>query len=114
MGIPALWLTSVGRKSGEVRTNALYYLEDGRNLIVVASNAGLGRDPSWWLNLQAAPDTTVRTGRHDRVVRAREASPEEREPLWPCLVGLNPDYARYQAMTTRPIPVVILEPQVSS
>ena len=26
-GIPALWLTTVGRKTGIVRTNGLFYLE---------------------------------------------------------------------------------------
>jgi len=108
-GIPALWLTTVGRKTGTVRTTALYYLEDGSNPVVVASNAGLDSDPSWWLNLQAAPDATVRTGRRVRSVRAREATQVERERLWPRLVKLNPDYAKYQTQTTRPIPVVILE-----
>jgi deazaflavin-dependent oxidoreductase (nitroreductase family) len=112
-GIPALWLTTVGRKTGTVRTTALYYLEDSRIPVVVASNAGLDSDPSWWLNLQAAPDATVRTGRRVRPVRAREVTPEERERLWPRLVKLNPDYAKYQAQTTRLIPVIILEPRVA-
>lgn len=107
-GIPSLWLTTVGRTSGIVRTNALYYMEDGQDLVVVASNAGLGSDPGWWLNLQAAPDTTVRIGRRSRAVQAREASQAEHDRLWPRLVELNPDYATYQSTTDRPIPVVIL------
>jgi deazaflavin-dependent oxidoreductase (nitroreductase family) len=112
-GIPSLWLTTVGRKSGEARTNALFYLEDGPNKIVVASNAGLDADPAWWLNLAATPEATVRVGRRVRPVRAREAAPDERVRLWPRLVKLNPDYARYQATTTRSIPVVILEPRAA-
>lgn len=112
-GIPALWLTSIGRKTGAVRTNALYYLEDGPNLVVVASNGGLDSDPSWWLNLQANPETTARTGRRVRSVRAREAAAEERDRLWPRLVQLFPDYARYQAGMSRPIPVVILGPRTA-
>ncbi len=113
MGIPVLWLTSVGRKTGVVRTNALYYLADGQNLVVVASNAGLDSEPAWWLNLQAAPETTVRTGRRDQPVRAREATVVERGRLWPRLVELNPDYRTYQDGTTRPIPVVVLEPRMA-
>lgn len=112
-GIPALWLTTVGRKSGAVRSNSLFYLADGPNLVVVASNAGLDSDPSWWLNLQANPATTARTGRRVRSVRAREATAEERERLWLPLVRLNPNYAMYQEGTTRPIPVVILEPRTA-
>ena len=113
MGVPALWLTSVGRKTGTVRTNALYYLDEGPNLVVVASNAGLDSDPSWWLNLKAAPETTARTGRRDHFVRAHEATPVERDRLWPRLIELYPDYGTYQALATRPIPVVILEPRAA-
>ncbi|MDP9483007.1 MAG: nitroreductase family deazaflavin-dependent oxidoreductase [Chloroflexota bacterium] len=112
-GIPALWLTTVGRKTGNSRTNSLYYLEDGPNLVVVASNAGLNADPSWWLNLQANPETEARTGSRVRSVRARAATADERERLWPRLVRLNPDYAKYQAATSRPISVVILEPRIA-
>lgn len=109
LGIPSLWLTTVGRSTGQVRTNALFYLRDGTDLVVVASNAGLDTDPAWWRNLRASPRTTVRVGREVVPVVAREATAEERDRLWPRLVELNPDYATYQAATDRPIPVVILE-----
>ena len=112
-GISSLWLTSIGRRSGEARTNALFYLEDRPNLVVVASNAGLNADPAWWLNLQATPDATVRIGQGVHPVRAREATPEERLLLWPRLVELNPDYASYEERRTRAIPVVILEPRTA-
>jgi deazaflavin-dependent oxidoreductase (nitroreductase family) len=108
-GIPSLWLTTVGRTSGTVRTTALYYLDDGPNLVVVASNAGLDIEPGWWRNLRAAPSTTIRIGRQRREVTARVATVEEHDRLWPRLVALNPDYATYQVGTSRQIPVVILE-----
>jgi F420H(2)-dependent quinone reductase len=113
-GIPSLWLTTIGRTTGTIRTNALFYLSDGPNQVVVASNAGLGSDPSWWLNLRAAPDTTVRIGRQDHPVHARLATTDERDRLWPRLVELNPDYATYQARTDRRIPVVVLEPRTGT
>ena len=69
--------------------------------------------PSLWLNLQAEPIATVRIGRRDHPVRAREATAAERERLWPRLVGLNPDYEKYQEQTTRPVPVFILEPRTA-
>jgi F420H(2)-dependent quinone reductase len=108
-GIPVLWLSTLGRKTRAVRANPPYYLDDGPNLVVVASNAGLDADPSWWLNLQAHPETTARTGCRVHRVRAHEATPEERARLWQRLIELYPGYGTYQAGTTRAIPVVILE-----
>lgn len=44
-------------------------------------------------------------------VRARTASAVEREELWPRLVELYADFAKYAAWTDREIPVVVLEPR---
>jgi F420H(2)-dependent quinone reductase len=109
-GLGTLFLSSVGRKSGTVRRNALFYVEDGPSFVVVASNAGEGVDPGWWRNLQATPEGEVGLGGKWIPVRAREATPEEAARLWPRLDATNPEYIAYRAKTTRPIPVVILEP----
>ncbi len=66
--------------------------------------------PAWFYNLMAHPATNVQVGRERRKVLAREASPEERERLWPRLVEMYRDYDAYQRRTTRQIPVVILSP----
>ena len=105
-----LFLLTTGRKSGQVRRNALYYLEDGPNLIVVASNAGADTDPSWWLNLQARPDTEVELGTRRCFLHARAASPDEHDRLWPRFVAASPAYEEYRRAVSRPIPVVVLEP----
>jgi F420H(2)-dependent quinone reductase len=107
---PTLWLTTVGRKSGTTRENALIYIEDGPNLVVVASNAGADKNPAWFRNLMASPATSVRIGRDQRSVHARVASEPEAIELWPRLDAVNPDYADYRRQTTRPISIVILEP----
>jgi deazaflavin-dependent oxidoreductase (nitroreductase family) len=107
---PIVLLDHVGRKSGQKRTTPLIYLDDEPNLVVVASYGGAVKDPAWWLNLQAAPVTSVRLGAEDRRVRAREATAEERERLWPAVVGIYPDYAVYAERTERQIPLVVLEP----
>ncbi|MGH2489801.1 MAG: nitroreductase/quinone reductase family protein, partial [Candidatus Limnocylindria bacterium] len=65
-----LFLRTVGRHSGKQRRNGLYYIEDGPNLAVVASNAGRDEDPAWWLNLQAHPDAEVEVGKTVRPVQA--------------------------------------------
>lgn len=95
--------------SGEPRANGLFYLVDGPDLVVVASNAGADRDPAWWMNLQARPEAEVEIAGERRLVRARPASAEEATRIWPRLVAANPDFAVYRAKVTRAIPIVILE-----
>lgn len=110
--VPTLLLDHVGRTSGTRYTTPLLYLEDGRDLVVVASQGGLPKNPQWYLNLLTHPDTTVRLAREGtRAVRAREAVGTERERLWPLLVDLYADFASYQSWTDRVIPVMVLEPR---
>jgi len=106
-----LFLRTIGRRSGRVRRTGLNYIEDGIDLVVVASNAGADRDPDWWRNLKARPDTTVEIGGRDRPVRARVATEAERARLWPELTRRYPTYEEYARATRRPIPIAILEPR---
>jgi len=106
-----LFLLSTGRTSGQPRRNPDYYVEEGPNLIVVASNAGAATDPAWWQNLQAQPDAAVEIVGERRAVRARAASPEEQARLWPRFVRGSANFGEYQANTERKLSVVILEPR---
>jgi deazaflavin-dependent oxidoreductase (nitroreductase family) len=108
-GRGTLFLLSTGRRTGAVRRNGLFYIQDGPNFIVVASNAGENVDPSWWHNLQATPEAEVVLGRRRQQVRARAASADEATRLWPRLDAANRQYATYRVQTTRKIPIVILE-----
>ena len=76
----------------------------------MAFNAGKERYPSWYLNLRANPDAQVQVEEEIRRVRARDATPEERERLWPRLASQYAGYDVYRERTDRHIPVVILEP----
>jgi deazaflavin-dependent oxidoreductase (nitroreductase family) len=109
-GIPVLLLTTIGRKSGEPRIQPLLFIEDGDNVIIVASHGGLLEDPLWYKNLQANPECTVQIKRRKTKMKARTAAPDECEALWPKLVAHYPDFASYETWTDRVIPVVILEP----
>lgn len=109
--VPVLLLDHVGRKSGKRFTTPLLYLRDGDNLVVVASQGGLPKDPQWFHNLVAHPETTVDLpGERSRKVRARVMDARERAALWPKLVDLYADFDNYQAWTDREIPVVVLAP----
>jgi deazaflavin-dependent oxidoreductase (nitroreductase family) len=109
-GAPVLLLDHVGRKSGKKRTSPLLYIEEGEELVIVASKGGSHGHPAWWLNLREHPRTTVQVGGELRKVVARRASPEEKARLWPRLVEIWPDYEAYQRRTSRDIPVIVLSP----
>ncbi len=108
-GTTMLLLTNVGRKSGRKYTTPLLYLEEGNGWVVVASNAGDDRNPAWWLNLQAHPDGAVQIGPEHHAVRARRATPDEEEQIWPRLDASYRYYPDYRERTRREIPIVILE-----
>jgi deazaflavin-dependent oxidoreductase (nitroreductase family) len=105
-----LLLTTTGRKTGKERTVPLLYLPDGENMVVVGSNGGADRDPSWWVNLKHNPRAKVQVGRPVKAVRAEKARAEERARLWPLLVEAYPGYDGYEKRLSREIPVVILRP----
>jgi deazaflavin-dependent oxidoreductase (nitroreductase family) len=110
--MPVLRLTTTGRRSGLPRTVVLTSpLTEGDALVVVASRGGDDRPPDWLLNLQANPtvEVVLRDG-PPRQLRARVATEQERERLWPRVVADHRNYADYQARTTRVIQLVLLEP----
>lgn len=110
--VPTLLLEHIGRKSGQKFTTPLLYLQDGPDLVVVASRGGLPKNPQWYANLRATPETRVHLpGERGRPVVARIADKRERAELWPRLVDLYADFAKYAAWTDREIPVVVLEPR---
>jgi deazaflavin-dependent oxidoreductase (nitroreductase family) len=108
---PMLLLDHTGAKSGTKRTSPLVYGRDGDDLILVASKGGNPKNPAWYHNLRANPDTTVQVGSERRPVHARVAAPEERKRLWNKMVGVYGGYADYQKRTKREIPLVVLEPR---
>ena len=111
MGGDVLVLRTVGRRSGKPRESPMFYVPHGDGFAVVASNAASKRAPAWWLNLQASPDAEAAAGEGWRAVRAREATPVERDELWPRFVEMYRGYDHYKEIATREMPVVVLEPR---
>jgi len=108
---PTLLLDHEGAKSGKPRTSPLVYGVDGEDLVLVASKGGYPKNPAWYHNLVANPDTDVQVGTEHRRVHARVATPQERERLWPLMVGVYSGYEDYRRRTDREIPLVVLEPR---
>jgi deazaflavin-dependent oxidoreductase (nitroreductase family) len=108
-GLPVLLLRTIGRKTGIERTAALVYLEDGKDLVIVASNGGSDTPPAWLGNLEKTPIVGVQIGRERRRMRAGIADRVERARLWPLVNQRNAGrYDVYQSRTEREIPLVIL------
>jgi deazaflavin-dependent oxidoreductase (nitroreductase family) len=108
-GVYTLLITTRGRKTGELRRTALIYGQDGDRYIVVASNGGKDKQPSWYLNLLDNPEVLVQVGSQKFAARARPAISEERPCLWDLMTFIFPMYETFRKKTSREIPVVILE-----
>jgi len=113
LGVPTLLLRTTGRRSGVERTNSLVYARDGADYLLVASKGGDDRPPAWLLNLEAKPEVEIQIGRERQKGRCKVVYPSDPdyERLWKIVNEENGDrYARYQKLTSRPIPVVAVTP----
>ncbi len=111
--MPALELTTTGRKSGQLRSVMLTSpWQEGATFVVVASRGGDDKPPAWFLNLSDNPEVeVVLQGKAKQRMRAQVATPEERSRLWPLIVADHKNYAGYQTKTEREIPLVLLRPE---
>ena len=110
-GIPVVVLTTIGAKSGIPRTVPLLGVIKGEDVVLMASNWGQARHPSWYYNLKANPEAQLfiheKTGKYI----ARDATDVERETYWAEAVKMYAGYAEYKKrISTREIPMFILSP----
>ncbi|MGA7270941.1 MAG: nitroreductase family deazaflavin-dependent oxidoreductase [Acidimicrobiia bacterium] len=110
-GVPTLILSTTGSVTGKTRKHPLIFGRDDDRLVVVASKGGAPDHPQWYYNLTANPTVTVQVKGDRFQAKARTATPEERERLWPMMTEIWPSYDDYQERTDRQIPLVILEPE---
>jgi len=101
-------LEVVGRKSGQPRSVMLMLVPDGEDLLVAGSNGGNPNVPQWYRNLMAAGLADVQVGTERWPVSFRQVEAEERDRCWKLLVAAYPDFAVYQELTDREIPVAVL------
>ncbi|WP_165362923.1 nitroreductase/quinone reductase family protein [Promicromonospora panici] len=113
MGMRLLVLTTVGRRSGQPRTNPLAWFPgpDG-SWLVVASAGGAPANPAWYLNLAARPDqVTVEQGGRKVAVTAEELHGTEREQAWKQITDEAANFRQYETTTDRELPVIRLTPR---
>lgn len=105
-----LLLTTRGAKSGRLHTTPLAYHRDGSNYVVIASMGGAPRNPAWYHNLVANREAEVELGGDRFRVRATPVpSGPKRDRLYEQQARIMPGFREYEKMTSRTIPVVLLE-----
>ena len=103
-------LTTTGRKSGELRDSPLLFLQEGKRIVLVASQGGRDTNPMWYLNLRANPAVSFQTKQETLSLTARVATDAERDEYWPKLDAMYADFVNYRSYTERKIPIVICDP----
>ena len=111
--MPALVLTTVGRKSGIQRRTPLAYIPDGSGgWLIIAAYAGAVNNPAWYHNLSARPDDVrIELGGRTYEVSATELHGPDRDAAWKRIVTASKRFAKYQDKTDRELPVIRLSPQ---
>jgi deazaflavin-dependent oxidoreductase (nitroreductase family) len=110
-GLPVVIVTNTGNQTGAVRKTPLMRVKDGDSYVLVGSQGGRPKHPSWVFNLRANPEVEIRDKADVRSYRVREVEDgAERSRLWDLSVQAFPPYAEYQQRTTRQIPVFLAEP----
>lgn len=108
-GTPLMLVHHIGARSGIERVVPLAYLPqpDGK-FVIIASDGGSPRHPAWCYNLKANPKVRVEVGTQTFLVVAEELDTAARTAAWPTIVDQAPAAGKFQEMTTRTIPVLIL------
>jgi deazaflavin-dependent oxidoreductase (nitroreductase family) len=114
-GLPVVFLTTRGARSGRPRTVPLLGLPTEDGVAVIASNFGQGHHPAWYHNLRAHPEAEIAVdGRRERV-RAVPVEGERRERIWRAGLEMYPGWTQYERRAQgRRIVVFVLEPLQSA
>jgi deazaflavin-dependent oxidoreductase (nitroreductase family) len=110
MGFNALILHTVGRRSGQERTNPVGWWPgpDGSWLICASANAAID-NPAWYYNLAAHPDqVSIEVNGQTVPVSAQQLHGGEREQAWRQITTAAPRFSQYQTKTDRELPVIRL------
>jgi deazaflavin-dependent oxidoreductase (nitroreductase family) len=111
MVTPLVLLTHTGVKSGVERTTPLIYFTDGDRVILIASNYGGTRHPSWYYNVKATPTVTLAAGGFEGRFVGEEVTGAERDRLWTLAKNWVGGYTQYErAAGDRRIPMLAFTP----
>ena len=110
-GLPVLWLTTRGAKSGADQTVPLIGFPINDDLAILGSHFGSETTPGWVHNLEGDPDARVAFRGTQIAVRSRPADPREVSETWDRAATSYPGYRHYAGRAShRSIRVFVLEP----
>lgn len=111
-GSDLLYLTTIGARTGQRRTNPVARFDDGKGgWLVVASFGGAAQHPGWYHNIAAHPDQVwaeVRGTTHR--VEAEQLDGTAHDDAWAQITARSPSFIEYLDKTDRHIPVLRLTP----
>ncbi len=108
-GDEVCFVTMKGAKSGRTLTIPLMYIPYREGVLLVASQGGNPKNPTWYFNLVKHPDIEVEhRGRHMKL-RARIATADEKPELWPICYESYAPFEEYRQRTSRDIPIFVCE-----
>jgi deazaflavin-dependent oxidoreductase (nitroreductase family) len=111
-GNDLLYLTTVGARSGQQRTNPVVRFDDGHGgWFIVASAGGTATHPGWYHNVVAHPDQVwAEFGGKRLRVDIEQLEGPAREDAWVQVVRRSPGFASYTSKTDRTLPILHLTP----
>ena len=109
--IPVNLMITKGAKTGKIhRTPVLAFPLDD-NMVVISPNFGMNKQPAWYFNLLAHPQTALISDGEINEYIAREANNDERTQIWEKAYSVYIGYQSYRKnVTDRKIPIMILMP----
>ena len=110
----ALLLTTIGSKTGQLRTTVLPYFRYESDLVICGTNGGGPRDPHWVDNIRANGQVWIRVDRKLVPADARVAEGEERDRVFEAITPQHGGLRRYQNQASthgRDIPLVLITPR---
>jgi deazaflavin-dependent oxidoreductase (nitroreductase family) len=110
-GLPVLFVTTIGARTGLSRTTPLLAIPENDHFILIATKFGADHHPDWYFNLKANPQVEVLYQGQTSMYVAKELEGQARAASWSRAVDTYPGYRAYeQRAIGRPIPVLALIP----
>jgi deazaflavin-dependent oxidoreductase (nitroreductase family) len=109
-GLPLMYLSTVGAKSGQRRTSTVMAFTDGKDAwLIVAAGRGTSDHPAWFYNVAQHPDD-VEIDLHGRriAVTPQTLTGDQRAAAWERITSARPEISGYQEKTDRELPIVRL------
>lgn len=113
-GAQVVWISTLGRKSGEWRRTPLLAVPYQGGWGIAGSNAGQEKIPGWVFNVRAHPEGTIEVEGITRAAHFTEVHGEAKDQIYRGLVDSWSAYDMYAKNIRREIPVFLATPTSES